>query len=238
MGKAFERAFVHGDWNGSGQPLSRQRKFDVIIAKIGEWSIHDAGILSPEDAGAIDDLQSFQEQLCEESRETRRRLAKALQKARLSARRNGYQRGWNDAARQVLSAFAVHLKIWVNVEKNLRLSIEKVVREALGDLPQGALLLARIEKGILAARQQPVIRIHVHPSVFPLVDGVVAKFNEQYGPSGCEVVADMRRDESECRIETEKGILEVDFERQVRALADALLLELRKSFDHDRAVSP
>jgi flagellar biosynthesis/type III secretory pathway protein FliH len=208
----------------------------VIIAKVGEWSIHDAGILSSEETGAINDLKLFQERLFEESRETRRRLARALQRARQAARRKGYQRGWDDAARQIISAFVMHLKAWANVEKNLKLSVEKVVREALGDLPQGVLLLARIEKGLLAARQQPVIRIHVHPSVFPLVDGVVAKFNEQYGPSGCEVVADMRRHESECRIETEKGILEVDFDRQVRALSDALLLELKKGFEHDKAV--
>jgi flagellar biosynthesis/type III secretory pathway protein FliH len=118
--------------------------------------------------------------------------------------------------------------------KNLKSSIEKVLRDALGDLPKEALLLARIEKAILAARQQPVVRMHVHPSVFSLVDSVVRQFNEQYGQTGCEVVADLRQHESECRIETEKGVFEVDYDRQIKALCDDLLRELRIGRERQR----
>jgi len=203
----------------------------VIIAKIGEWSIYGSGILSSEDMDALDNLGLLERRLSDASQDTRRRLAKALHKARGSARKKGYELGRNEAFAQISSLFAAHLKVWGGVEKNLKSVVERVLRDALGDLPKEALLLARIEQAILAARQQTVVRIHVHPSVFSLIDGVIQKINKQYGDAGCEVVADVRQHESECRIETEKGVFEVDYNRQVRALCDDLLRELKIDLD-------
>jgi flagellar biosynthesis/type III secretory pathway protein FliH len=214
--------------------LGKEGVFNVIITKIGEWSVHGGGILSSADLDALDDLALLQKRLFDEAKETRRRLAKALHKARSSARRKGYELGRGEAVARLFSMFALHLKVWGNAEKNLKSSIEKVLRDALGDLPKEALLLARIEKAILAARQQPVVRMHVHPSVFSLVDSVVRQFNEQYGQTGCEVVADLRQHESECRIETEKGVFEVDYDRQIKALCDDLLRELRIDRERQR----
>ena len=204
---------------------------NVIIAKIGEWSIYGSGILSSEDMDALDNLGLLERRLSDASQDTRRRLAKALHKARGAARKKGYELGRNEAFAQISSLFAAYLKVWGGVEKNLKSAVERVLRDALGDLPKEALLLARIEQAILAARQQTVVRIHVHPSVFSLIDGVIQKINKQYGDAGCEVVADVRQHESECRIETEKGVFEVDYNRQVRALCNDLLRELKIDLD-------
>jgi flagellar biosynthesis/type III secretory pathway protein FliH len=205
----------------------------VIIAKIGDWSIHGSGIVPSDELDAIHDIRLLHDRLVEENLQTRKRLAKSLQKAKQSARRKGYERGRNEGLQEIVSAFTQHMKVWGSVEKRLKLSVAKVVGDALGNFPPDALLIARIQKGILAARQNPVLRIHVHPSMFALVDGMVAKFDEQNGRSGCEVVSDTRLLESECRIETETGLIEVDFNRQVRALCDALLYELRIGLEQD-----
>jgi len=205
----------------------------VIIAKIGDWSIHGSGIVPSDELDAIHDIRLLHDQLVEENLQTRKRLAKALHKAKQSARRKGYERGRSEALQEIISAFTQHMKVWGSVEKRLKASIAKVVGDALGNFPPDALLIARIQKGILAARQNPVLRIHVHPSMFALVDGMVAKFDEQHGRSGCEVISDTRLLESECRIETETGLIEVDFNRQVRALCDALLYDLRIGLEQD-----
>ena len=209
----------------------------MIIAKIGELSIHGSGILSNAELDAIDDIKLLHEKLTEENRQTRKRLAHALHKAKQSARQKGYKLGRSEGLKEALSAFSKHMKVWGSVESHLKASIGKVVREALGNFPPDVLLIARIQKGLLAARQNPVVRIHVHPSMFALVDGTVVKMDEQYGRSGWEVVGDTRLLESECRIETETGLIEVDFDRQVRAMCDALLHELRIGLAQDGALA-
>lgn len=200
-----------------------------MIGKVGEWSILGNGVLSSEEAAFLQNLNALQGRLMEEARETRHRLARSLHKAKQNARQRGYEAGLEEAKVQVTTTFMAHLKLWKHAEKHLSTAIEKAVREVLGELPSNGLLMMRLHKCLLAARQSPILRIHVHPSHFQLVDDVVARFGREHGNLGCEVIADSHLLADECRVETETGILNIGFERQVRAMCDAVQLELRKA---------
>lgn len=201
----------------------------MLIGKVGEWSILGNGVLSSEEAASLENLNALQGRLMEEARETRQRLALSLHKAKRNARRRGYEAGFEEAKDDVMTVLMAHLKLWRHAERHLSRAIEQAVREVLGELPSSGLLMMRLHKCLLAARQSPVLRIHVHPSHFPVVDDVVARFSREYGNLGCEVVADNHLLEDECRVETETGILNIGFERQVRAMCDAVQMELRKA---------
>jgi len=201
----------------------------VLIGKVCEWSILGSGVLSREEAASLQNLNALQGRLMDEARETRQRLARSLHKAKKSARQRGYDAGFEEAKKQVATALMVHLKLWTHAEKHLGTAIEKAVREVLGELPSNGLLMMRLHKCLLAARQSPILRIHVHPSHFLMVDDVVARFSREHGNLGCEVIADNHLREDECRVETETGILTIDFDRQVRAMCDAVQMELRKA---------
>jgi flagellar biosynthesis/type III secretory pathway protein FliH len=210
----------------------------VIVTRIGPWTVHGEAILSKEEASSLQGLQLLQERLDEELRQTRQRLAYALLKGRRSARRRGYEQGRKQAIKDVALAFARHMKVWSSAEKHLKGAAEQAIREALGAVPADALLIARINQGLLAARHNPVTRIHVHPSQFALVDRIVAALEAKYGRTGCETVSDLRLLAGEARIETETGVLEVSLDRQVRAICAALLRELKLRRQHDHAMAP
>ncbi|GGA23445.1 hypothetical protein GCM10010981_09700 [Dyella nitratireducens] len=199
----------------------------MLIGKVGDWSILGNGVLSSEEAATLQDLVALQQRLLGEQRETRQRLAHSLHKAKKSARQKGYAAGFEEARKQVIAALAAHLKVWRNAEQHLSTGIEKAVREALGEIPASGLLMMRIHQCLLAARESPVLRIHVHPMHFSLVDDVIVRFNREHGRLGCEVIADNHLLQDECRVETETGILNIDFDRQARAIGEAILAELR-----------
>lgn len=210
----------------------------MLIGKVGEWSITGNGVLSNEEAATLENLVALQQRIMHEERETRQRLAHSLHKAKKHARRRGYEAGFEEASRQVTSAFVSHLKAWRNAERNLKTAIEKAVREALGEVPANGLLMKRIHQCLLAARESPVLRIHVHPAHFSLVDDVIVRFSREHGGLGCEVIADSHLLQDECRVETETGILNINFDRQVRAICAGIFAELRSGTDVTEAGSP
>lgn len=198
----------------------------MIVARIGQWAVHSGAILSKDELGSLENLRLLHHQLEEESRQGRRRVAKALLKGRHAARRKGYEEGRAQALKDVTAAFSEYMKTWGNVDKHLKCATENAVRNALGGVATDVQLIARINQALLAARHNPVMRIHVHPSQFALVDRIITALEKKYGKSGCEAVSDSLLQHGDVRIETETGVLEVGFDRQVRAISAGLLHDL------------
>ncbi|RDS82787.1 hypothetical protein DWU98_06450 [Dyella monticola] len=210
----------------------------MIIARIGSWTVHGSAISSKEDIDALDDVKRLHERLEEESRQTRRRLAAALSKGRFAARRKGYEEGYKQAISDAAGAFAAHMKLWRGAHKHLKLAAEKAIREALNGMDPDVLLIARINQGLLAARQNPLVRIHIHPSQFPIVDQAIAALDAKFGKTGCETVSDSRLQRGEVRLETDTGVLEVGFDRQVRAICTSLMRELDVQWKLEESHTP
>lgn len=205
----------------------------MIITRIGQWTVHGGAIVSRNELDSLENLQLLQDQLEEESRQTRRRVASALLKGRHAARKKGYEEGRRQALKDVSAAFSKYIKTWSNVEKHVKSAADHAIREALGDVASDVLLIARINQALLAARHNPVIRIHVHPSQFALVDKIIAALETKHGKSGCETVSDALLGHGEVRIETETSVLEVGLDRQIRAISARLLHDLGLERAHE-----
>lgn len=212
----------------------------IIKAADYAQSVAAETVLKEANADAADSIERAQAQAAEIIGAAEARAASIIADAEArfdEAHAAGKAKGLEDAkaeiAEQMMTMVERSVTYLAGAEQKVAEAVILCLRKVLGEYSNEELVLGQARTALRVVRAEPRIVLRVAPSVEEGLRGRIGEIlqgNQQV--TNLEIVGDSAMAETDCRLETEAGIVDAGLETQVAALERAIL----RTVERDKAL--